>query len=732
MVESASSHPSSGRSPEDAEAAAAGTDLDPPVENAPGHYSRRSVLKGAVAGTALFSAGSLAGPLDRPAAAQATAATTPASSSAMNTAWVASYSSAAATNSVLQPSLTGPITLQQVLASGAKATVSSALPAVPIRGPNNTLVLGWPKENGGTFTPTLHLITADGRATDLSGAAVTVDAAESYGACLTPAAAPGSTVVGLVQYVVGGSKRGPRGLVPFERSGTVQTTVDFFDVASKAHLGQFALPAITGVGFNGYQLYAGYQATSFYLFQRNFHPEPAAFENLLTVFNVSGGRVTGSSTLAGTRFGDLYPGSYVPPGSLFQLPGELFFAAGPMHVRFGVSQASFSAAPQTVPIPSTTRPRRIVHAFSQATDRVVFAQPATGSLAAVSSTSGAPTGTGSLPAPSAASALAQAEPAPVHAMATAVSPDGQTLAVAEGRAGATGVWLISLPGLSGARQVLTGQPISSVAWFSDDSALWAFSARKQLLFIVAPDGTVAHEGVNCDFWCRYFVNAFYPNATWSNNEGGALVGNAISHVMPIDTTGNLAPCGGSTTCNTTLQGMADGNSMDQTIQYKVQTAGGYLTYASRELMVFIDIEGSEMISEDYWSGWAYGVEVQNVNPSITFHPCAYTGSYGPGNANARTNGSKIAQAGGCFGTWANEPNSQYNEPGHVTWGQPQPHPYGPLGLAVRFWQFNLGTGNGKILENNSYYNVDVNLSNPYETGPGGQGTSLLDYLLLIL
>ncbi|MHB1517123.1 MAG: hypothetical protein ACYCVN_13655 [Acidimicrobiales bacterium] len=233
--------------------------------------------------------------------------------------------------------------------------------------------------------------------------------------------------------------------------------------------------------------------------------------------------------------------------------------------------------------------------------------------------------------------------------------------------------------------------------------------------------------VDLAFWGRYLINNLYPSGNWTNAETAPLQQFDVSKVLPIDVTGNLAPCGNNTTCNTLDQGATDGHAIVQKVVNIVNTGG--LAYPTSETALFLDVDPSEGISTGYWQGWTFGVVFQQVDTNQSFNACAYIGSYDPLDAQGELNGQTIADAGGCFGMWTTEPQLPYDYPGDstVTWGPPN----GPTGLAIRFWQFNDGlSGSEGVTVPNAPAPVDFDVCNPYETGPGGTG-SVLQYLLYV-
>ncbi|MHB8431407.1 MAG: hypothetical protein ACYDDZ_12930 [Acidimicrobiales bacterium] len=337
------------------------------------------------------------------------------------------------------------------------------------------------------------MVGSAGAPSSITAPPVTSSLSESYLSCLTPAASPGGSIVGLAHVLVEGSQRGPGGLVPFERSGFVQVAVDFFDVTGGTAVGQVVVGSVPGAQFTGCQLYAGSDGTSFYLFQRSFDLDHT-FTDTMTLFSATAEGATRGATLSAEQFKGVYPDSVVPPGSLFQLPGALLFAAGPVYATFDTSTRTFTGPPASVSLPKGNRPVRIAHTYSSLHDLVVFCDATRGALASITASTAAQATTATLPVPGSVSQLssgpASGSPGMVSDNSCTASPDGTKLAVIDARPGGSGVWILDLPAMSSPVPVLTGQAISDVSWWADSGGLWALSPSSQVLFSANLDGTV--------------------------------------------------------------------------------------------------------------------------------------------------------------------------------------------------------------------------------------------------
>jgi len=220
--------------------------------------------------------------------------------------------------------------------------------------------------------------------------------------------------------------------------------------------------------------------------------------------------------------------------------------------------------------------------------------------------------------------------------------------------------------------------------------------------------------VGVTYWGRYLINNTFTSGEWNNSEIPAVVSTAgCSKVLPIDETGHVGEASFD-------QGASDGNGMVQKVQFWVTHPSGtnHMYYPTADTTLFLDVEEDAHITTTYWQGWSFGCAFQDVNPTHTFHPCAYIGGYAT-SSTGTANGNTIADAGGCFGMWGTSPPDTAAGPGGVGW----PPPYGPAGIAIRFWQYHYTVlfGGGSI---------DLDASNPTEHGPKTTD-SLLKYLMWV-
>jgi len=225
-------------------------------------------------------------------------------------------------------------------------------------------------------------------------------------------------------------------------------------------------------------------------------------------------------------------------------------------------------------------------------------------------------------------------------------------------------------------------------------------------------------------------------------------GTSQAFIVPIDSP-NERSNGGTTSSSRNNAafnfGLARGRKICRTI---IGRLSSHLRMpGSGRLHVFLDLEGTEVITPEYWYGWAQGVNTYRYGGyMVPFFACAYIGAVGEGQGAGTGNGDKnaniIAAAAKrspdykCFGTWLTGPNSTS---AYCT--NPEPPSWGPLGspppyftaaarLPTFLWQYTESDPMRRTLGCGPYkgnYQGDADSTSPFASGPFNN--DMTDYML---